>query len=112
MRNSAVLWCDRVASEGISVLNKQAMADLEERVKALEDGVERAVDRAVEKLRDQAGRAQEDEALNEKVSQAVAKALESHLGDLTEKAKQSRQLGGTTNRDPLEPGPSAKGRYS
>ena len=55
-----------------------------------EDVVKAAMDKATETLHDQFRPAQEDmKVLNEKVAQAVAKALESHWGGLMEKAKQT-----------------------
>ena len=78
----------------------------------LEDGVQAAVDKAAEKLHDQLKPTHEDtEAFNETVTQAVQRAFESHLKDLTDKANQLKQSQGLTEMDPMGPGSFAKGKW-
>ena len=87
------------------------MENLETRyLKALEEGIQTAVDKAAEKLRDELRPAQDTGALNEKVAEVVAKVVESQLEGLTKKARQLAQPRNSTTTNPTGPGSSGKGK--
>ena len=77
--NGVFVWCDDMMSDGTLVNIEQVIEDLETWVKVLEDGVQAAVEKVVDKLHDQLRPLQEVDALNKKVTQVVAKALETQL---------------------------------